>query len=350
MKKNNLNFNTSDFCLFLVSFLFLLIIGGFGCSDHVTDPSHEIVKELSPSTVILDFHGGKVTASDVHDKIAPRLERLRDEMTNLYRSEAEELALLKILEARARTEGFKSAQEFKASLKSKIEIQDAEIVDFIKRNHLPPAAQKQEVKKFLQDQAWVQKEAELKISLLKEAALDWKISDATHEFKEKGALPLRGDAHPQVVIHEFCDFSNPLCLSVRVGMEQVLARYPKDVGVFFHPLYREDRPGSLSATLASICSAKQNKFWEMSGKLFDHQAKLSDATIDEIAKELGLEMKSFKACLAEPRTKVDAQDELAEAHARGVKETPALFVNGESMASVDELSERVKTLVEKNKN
>lgn len=319
-----------------------------GCSKHSSDPSQDIVKELAPSTVLLKYRGGTIKASDLHDRIAPELEKLRDETTELYRREAEALALARVLEARARAEGFKNADEFNESLRAKIEIRETEVLDFMKRNHLP-ASSKEEAKKFLQNQAWVTKQAELKQSLLKDADLEWKITDAVHEFQGKGSIPPKGAPHARVVIHEFCDFSNPLCSPLRVAIEQILNHYPKDVSLYFHPISREDRPGSLQATLAAFCSVQQEKFWEMEGKLLDHQDKLNDETILGIAKELGLDMKRFQDCLADPKTHTLINDEQTQALARGIKETPALFVNGERIDSIDALSTRVSVLVEARK-
>jgi len=315
----------------------------FGCSHHSSDPSQDIVRELPPSQVLLKFRGGTIKAGDVHDQIQPKLEKLRDDTVSLYRHEAEALALDRVLEARAQAQGFKNASEFKDSLRAKIEISDSMVTDFIKRNHLA-ASSKDEAKKFMQNQAWLTKQEELKQSLLKDADLAWQITDAVHEFQESGAIAPRGASDAKIIIQEYCDFSNPLCSSVRVGMEQIFARFPKEVSILFHPIARNDRAESLAGAIAAICSAQQGKFWEMQNKLLDHQEKLNTETIQGISKEIGLDAKRFQSCLSDSKTQSLINDEQLKAKSHGVTETPALFVNGERVDSIDALSAKVAAL------
>jgi protein-disulfide isomerase len=66
----------------------------------------------------------------------------------------------------------------------------------------------------------------------------------------------------------------------------------------------------------------------MHQKLFDHYDQLSLPKIDELATSLGLDMKAFAACKADPKHAQAVEADQAEGAQYGVEGTPAFFVNG----------------------
>ena len=54
------------------------------------------------------------------------------------------------------------------------------------------------------------------------------------------------------------------------------------------------------AAIAALAAGKQGKFWEVHEKLFANQNDLSDAKVEAIAGELGLDMEQFNKDLKDP--------------------------------------------------
>ena len=82
------------------------------------------------------------------------------------------------------------------------------------------------------------------------------------------------------------------------------------------------------AAIAALAASKQGKFWEMHSKLFANQEQLSDAKVEEIAKELSLDMKKFSEDQKDPAIVSQIDTDTKHASQVNVPGTPAIYVNG----------------------
>jgi len=111
-------------------------------------------------------------------------------------------------------------------------------------------------------------------------------------------------------------------------LEQVLKRNPKTVKLVFKnfplPMHRFSR----KAALAALAAEKQGKFWEFHDKLFASFNTLNDQKINDIAKELGLNMEQFKRDESDPANERAVVRDLQEGQQVGVRGTPTIFIDG----------------------
>jgi len=82
------------------------------------------------------------------------------------------------------------------------------------------------------------------------------------------------------------------------------------------------------AAIAALAAGKQGKFWEIHEKLFAHQKDLSDAKVEAIAGELGLNMERFNQDLKDPGIGSLIDRDMNNARQVNVQGTPTIFVNG----------------------
>jgi protein-disulfide isomerase len=112
----------------------------------------------------------------------------------------------------------------------------------------------------------------------------------------------------------------------------VLEKYPKEAKLVIKqfPLAMHDfaRKGAIAALAAS----KQGKFWEMHSKLFANQEKLSDAKVEEIARELSLDMKQFTEDQKDPAIASQIDRDTRHANQANVPGTPAVYINGKLLS------------------
>lgn len=109
----------------------------------------------------------------------------------------------------------------------------------------------------------------------------------------------------------------------------MLEQNPKNVKLVykFMPLVRIHK-FAMPAALASLAAGKQGKFWQMHDALFANSHQLSDAKIDELAKQIGLDITKFKQDLKDPQSVQLIQRDMQEAQRNGVRGTPTIFING----------------------
>lgn len=82
---------------------------------------------------------------------------------------------------------------------------------------------------------------------------------------------------------------------------------------------------------AAMAAALQGKFWEFHDRLFAAN-KLSNALIDSIARDLGLDLDKFKRDMESPLIRQKIEKDLADAKNAGVTGTPTVFINGRKLS------------------
>ena len=112
----------------------------------------------------------------------------------------------------------------------------------------------------------------------------------------------------------------------------MLEKNPKNVKLVykFLPLVRIHK-FAMPAAIASMAAAKQGKFWQMHDALFANSHQLSDAKIDELAKQIGLDFAQFKKDLNDPQIRQLINRDMQEAQRNGVRGTPTIFINGRQL-------------------
>ena len=87
------------------------------------------------------------------------------------------------------------------------------------------------------------------------------------------------------------------------------------------------------ASVAALAAGKQGKFWEYHDKLFANQNSLNDSKVQEIAKELGLNLEQFNQDLKDPKLESLIERDMNDAQQVDVRGIPTIFVNGKVLSN-----------------
>jgi len=145
--------------------------------------------------------------------------------------------------------------------------------------------------------------------------------------------PVRGPATAPVTIVEFSDFHCPYCKRVQPAIGQILAKYGDKVKLVFRD-YPVDvlHPQARAASEAARCATEQGKFWEFHDAMFEIGADATPATLDRLARNVGLDVAAFAACRTSGKYKAAVQASNEEGTALGISGTPTFFINGRILA------------------
>ncbi len=140
--------------------------------------------------------------------------------------------------------------------------------------------------------------------------------------------PAKGPATAPVTIVEWADFECPFCKRAAPIIESMVERFPGKVRFLFkvYPLAMHQH--AEAASKAAFAAQNQGKFWEMHHKLFERAPALEDPELDKIAKEVGLDMKQFKADAESAAVKTRIERDKKQGEAVGLEGTPYIFING----------------------
>lgn len=139
--------------------------------------------------------------------------------------------------------------------------------------------------------------------------------------------PFLGPREALVVVNVFSDFQCPVCKRSGDPIKQLAADFPGKVKVYFRHNALAMHGRSKPAALATMAAKNQGKFWQYHDKLFE-TGQLDDASFEQFAKDLGLDVAKFKADLADPVLAARVDQEAKWAESMGASGTPGFFVNG----------------------
>ncbi|MBX4189845.1 DsbA family protein [Candidatus Parcubacteria bacterium] len=145
-----------------------------------------------------------------------------------------------------------------------------------------------------------------------------------------------GDPKAPVTIIEFSDYQCPFCQSFWHDTFGVLKSTYIDTGkVKF--VYRDFplssiHPSALVAAQAANCAREQDKYWQMSDKIFSQQDNLgTDKDLVRWGGEIGLDTKALAQCIASGKYTSEIDHDQQDGMAAGVDGTPTFFVNGKRL-------------------
>jgi protein-disulfide isomerase len=140
-----------------------------------------------------------------------------------------------------------------------------------------------------------------------------------------------GPLDAPVTIVEFSDFQCPFCAKMLPVLSELRARYGESLRLEFRDLPVVGHPFAERAAEAGRCAGAQGKFWQLHDALFRQQQQLSEALLPALAREAGLDVESFDACLASGVQRQGIDRDKRAAERLGINGTPAFFVNGRAL-------------------
>ena len=143
--------------------------------------------------------------------------------------------------------------------------------------------------------------------------------------------PVRGPADARVTVVEFSDFQCPYCAKAVGEINQVLAKYPKDVRLVFKQYPLDSHSQAALAAEAALAAQAQGKFWEMHDKLYANFRSINRDRTFTWAKEIGLDMKRYETDINTRRYAARVASEEKQGEQAGVEGTPTFFINGKRL-------------------
>jgi len=141
-------------------------------------------------------------------------------------------------------------------------------------------------------------------------------------------LPFKGPANAAVTIAVFNDYQWPYCARLEPFFQQVLDKYPNNVKLVVKNFPLSSHKFAQKAATAALAANIQGKFWEFHSQLFKNYNVINDAKIQEIAKNLGLDMEKFNKDMQSPTIKRLIERDVSNGRQIGVRGTPTIYING----------------------
>jgi protein-disulfide isomerase len=155
---------------------------------------------------------------------------------------------------------------------------------------------------------------------------------------------VEGSAHAAIAVIEYSEFQCPFCGKFAKESLPALKRRYVDSGkvlwAFRHFQLAQIHQHAVGAAVAAECAAGQGRFQQMHDALFAHQQELEAARLPEYARQAGLDMARYSACLtggAEAKVQADVH----EGQLLGVQGTPTFLVGRVQQDGTVKLTKRL---------
>jgi protein-disulfide isomerase len=150
---------------------------------------------------------------------------------------------------------------------------------------------------------------------------------------DDGTRHVKGRLDAPAKLEIYGDFQCPSCAGASAVIDELQKEFGDRLCVIYYEFPLAMHKHSMEAALAAEAAGMQGKFWEMHDALYQYQNVWSSATtvsifFDTYAQTLGLDVARFKADRTSPMLLAQIRAQADAGSARGVENTPTLFVNG----------------------
>jgi protein-disulfide isomerase len=131
----------------------------------------------------------------------------------------------------------------------------------------------------------------------------------------------------------------------------LLEKYPKEIKLVFKNFPLQMHTFARKAATAAMAANRQGKFWEFHHKLFDASSGLNDEKIQDIAKELKLNIDTFNRDMNDPAVQSLISRDMNEGSQAEVPGTPTIFINGKilKLRSLQDIDSSIDAELKKKK-
>ena len=153
------------------------------------------------------------------------------------------------------------------------------------------------------------------------------IAERSEEILNDPAAPVGGNAAGDVTLVEFFDYNCPYCRRVAPTVVELEEADPD-----LRLVYKEFPilgPGSQFAARAALASRKQGKYVPFHNALMQATEQVTEETVMEIAREVGLDTERLEADMQDPAIQEAIARNLQLANALGITGTPSFVIGQE---------------------
>lgn len=300
---------------------------------------------------VAEVNGKPITRAELEKHAAGALERLRDEEYQVRRRAVDEMVADRILDQEAARHGISREQLLRQEIDAKLRVPTAAEIDAVFEenrarigNRTKEEVAPQIVQALLEERRSERARAYME-ALRAGATVTVRLEQPRSTVAIPAGTPVLGPEKAKVTIVEFSDYLCPYCQRAEAAVDQVLEKYKGKVR-FVHQDFLLGRPRSMVVARSAHCAGEQGKFWEYRQDLLRNPGDWSDGDLLRRTAPLGLDAKTFQACLASERHDKVILASSESGQNLGVQATPTFFVNGKRMQgvkTVDEFEKMVET-------
>ena len=303
--------------------------------------------EISPTTVIADVDGMKLTLGEFEQKRADSLFQARDAFYHQERKVLEDYLDDYLLKREAQKQNLTVDQLLDREVKSKLPKDPSEEALHVYYEGMETKdtyeALRSRILDHIRQARFDKAKAAYVASLRSQANIVISLPPPRAEIRLENT-PVLGAQNAPVLFVEYADFECPYCQQVAPTIQRLETEYKGKVKFAFKDTPLPMHPHAQKAAEAAHCAGLQGKYWDYHNALFATK-QLAVPDLKAEARKLNLDGAAFDKCLDTGAEAATVKAQLEEANALGVQGTPSFFINGRFLsgaASYETLHEAIE--------
>jgi protein-disulfide isomerase len=292
-----------------------------------------VIQAQSEDQVVAEVNGRPIFQREVDELSLAQIMPLTQQLYAIRKVALENLVVRALLESEAAKRNISIEEVRKALLAGAVTVKTADVENEYAENTLAFAAMSPDEAK---ERLRLDLEARARLTNYKQAVEALRQKAAVKVYLSEPRWPslanvegptVLGTKDSEITIVEFADFECPYCREAQRVLKRILKEYRGEVRLVFRHLPLDSHSHSFEAARAAFCAAEQNRFWEYHDGLFGSLA-LHAAGLEKLARELKLELATFKACMVADYSRDAITRDKRDANRWGINSTPTFLING----------------------
>lgn len=161
-----------------------------------------------------------------------------------------------------------------------------------------------------------------------------------------------GDQNGKAILIEYGDFQCPACIQYYPIIKRLKQEVTSGLTLVYRNMPLSQHANAMPAAQAAEAAGRQGKYWEMHDMLYEKHTEWESVknpyqTFVGFAKDLGLDLDTFKNDYESTSVQDDIKADILSANKFGVNATPTFFLNGKKIqpTSYDEFKQLVEAAI-----
>jgi protein-disulfide isomerase len=308
---------------------------GTASPARAATPASVATRRAAPSgSVVAEVNGTPILDSELDEKAAGRLARVRQEEYEIRRQALDEMIADRLIAAEAARRRVSPEGLVASEVDAKAApLQASEVEQIYEQNKARFGGTGRDeaiarIRQVMGERAKADRRAAWEKELRAAARVSVRLEAPRTAVAIPPGAPSTGPTDARVTVVEFTDYQCPFCHRAQAVVDKVLQQYSGKIRFVHLDFPLDGHAQALPAARAARCAGEQGKFWEYHRGLMTAPGALDAADLQHRAAALRLDTSSFEACVSSGRYDQAIQASLREGEELGVTGTPAYFVNG----------------------
>jgi protein-disulfide isomerase len=301
--------------------------------------------------VVAIWNNEPIYRSEVEEKIAFKLYRLRGSIFRIIQRETEAIVDQRLLKVQAARVGLSVDELLEKEVSAKVMPPTKQEVSAYLDKHpkegIATNQRRNRARTYLHQRALLQRRLDYLASLRANANFKFVLTQPQMprtKIEIKGK-PWRGSSQAPVTLVHFADLTSKLCNQSAQKIEKAMTEFPGKIKWVHRSFLNRMDESALAAALAGEQAHDLGKFWLYHDVIFRLNGDVDIDDLGRIAEDLGLKMNASKDIQHEGRYLLNIKKDMDGVKRMGVKAAPVIFVNGIYFSGTFSY-EQLKTLIQ----